>query len=208
MFHGNKIYKMDSSGKMHRILFIPGISISFKGKNSAVIVHEPLPRFKNCKIRVGNHCKIEILESIFKIKKLAIMAKGEFLKCRIGNNFSCTNNCEIHIGPEDNLEVTIGNGCMFGRNVIIRATDGHKIIDRENMRIVNCGSSVNIGNNVWIAENCTVLKGVTIPNNCIIGTKSVVTKSCTMPFCLYAGIPAKLVKSNVTWQREVPCHQK
>ena len=35
---------------------------------------------------------------------------------------------------------------------------------------------INIGNNVWLGGNVSVLGGVTIGNNCVIGAGSVVTK--------------------------------
>ena len=35
---------------------------------------------------------------------------------------------------------------------------------------------VIIGKNVWIGENCTILPGVTIGDNAVIGAGSVVTK--------------------------------
>mgnify|MGYP001339317640 CR=1 FL=1 len=51
-----------------------------------------------------------------------------------------------------------------------------------------------IGNNVWFGYNCTVLKGVTIGNNCIIGIGSIVTKD--IPDNTVAiGAPAKVVCS-------------
>ena len=36
---------------------------------------------------------------------------------------------------------------------------------------------VTIGNNVWIGGNVSILPGVTIGENCVIGAGSVVTKS-------------------------------
>src|SRR5690606_14629654 len=53
---------------------------------------------------------------------------------------------------------------------------------------------VKIGNNVWFGENCTVLKGVNIGDNCVIGYGSVVTKNIPSN-SVAVGIPAKVICS-------------
>lgn len=51
---------------------------------------------------------------------------------------------------------------------------------------------ITIGNNVWFGYNCTVLKGITIGDNCIIGIGSVVTKDIPSN-SVAVGVPAKVV---------------
>jgi len=50
-----------------------------------------------------------------------------------------------------------------------------------------------IGNGVWIMPNVIIAPGVTIGDEAVIATGSVVTKDIP-PRCLAAGIPAKVVK--------------
>lgn len=50
--------------------------------------------------------------------------------------------------------------------------------------------SVKIGNNVWIGSYCAILKGVTIGDNSIIATHTVITKD-VKENCVYAGYPAR-----------------
>jgi len=63
---------------------------------------------------------------------------------------------------------------------------------------------VFIGNNVWIGELCSILPGVTIGDNSIIGANSVVTKSIPGN-CIAVGNPAKIVKkynpNTKQWER-------
>lgn len=53
---------------------------------------------------------------------------------------------------------------------------------------------VTIGNNVYFAQKCTVLKGVTIGNNCIVGYGSLVNKDIP-DNSVVAGVPAKVICS-------------
>lgn len=53
---------------------------------------------------------------------------------------------------------------------------------------------IKIGNNVWFGEHCTVLKGVSIGNNCIIGYGSVVVKNIPSN-SVAVGSPAKVICS-------------
>lgn len=55
---------------------------------------------------------------------------------------------------------------------------------------------IHIGENVWIGERARICKGVTIGNNSIIASNSVVTKDVP-DNCVAAGNPAKIVKTDI-----------
>lgn len=57
-------------------------------------------------------------------------------------------------------------------------------------------------NHVWVGKDSKILKGVTIADNSIIGTSSVVTRSLTLSHSVYGGLPAQLLKTDVDWNRE------
>ena len=84
--------------------------------------------------------------------------------------------------------VRIGNNVsMSFKNTIITSTH-----DVDNFKTV-IGKPVTIGNNVWITTNCTILGGVTIGDNVIIGAGSVVTKD--IPANVFAaGNPCRVIK--------------
>ncbi len=108
---------------------------------------------------------------------------------------------DIHLCvQENNMTIEIGDDCMFSNNIIVRTSDSHPIYNEEEIR-VNSPKSVKLGNHVWIAPQTTILKGVTIEENVIIGSKSLVTKDIEAN-CLCAGVPAKVIKKQIKWTRE------
>ncbi|HAP8953298.1 acyltransferase [Enterococcus faecium] len=56
------------------------------------------------------------------------------------------------------------------------------------------GGIVKIRNNVFVGENATILRNVTVGNNCIIAAGAVVTSDIPNN-SVCAGIPAKLIMS-------------
>lgn len=114
----------------------------------------------------------------------------------IGENFFSNFNCTIM----DDARVYIGDNVCFGPNVSLMATN-HPLIAQERMGQNPDGSTtmaeyaeeIHIGDNVWLACNVTVLGGVTIGNNVVIGAGSVVTKDIPDRYLAY-GNPCKPVR--------------
>lgn len=203
MFKNNRIYKIDKNGKRRRVFFIKGLFVKFKGKNSIIELHEPCIKFRFSKITCGDNCKITFKPKGV-VRKLEIFATGEGSECHIGEDFGCTENCSVILNMESGKKVTIGDNCMFGSNILIRTSDGHSIIDCETEKTLNFGGDIKIGNHCWLATNVTVLKGAQIADNSVIGYGSIVTKNCVTPNSVYVGNPAKMVKTNINWDRKAP----
>jgi acetyltransferase-like isoleucine patch superfamily enzyme len=93
--------------------------------------------------------------------------------------------------------ITIGDHTLIGGGVRVLDNDGHPL-DRELRRR---GEKVRaediepvvIGQNVWIGAQSTILKGVTIGDNAVVATGSVVTKDVPAN-TLVAGVPARVVR--------------
>lgn len=93
------------------------------------------------------------------------------------------------------ISINIGSNVLIGSNVVICDTDLHptKI---ENRRFSNQNiksKPIKIEDNVWIGMNSTILKGVTIGENSVVGAGSVVVTSIPEN-CIAGGNPAKVIK--------------
>ncbi|GEM_PF-391060 len=92
--------------------------------------------------------------------------------------------------------VQIGRHSGLGANSSIYDTDFHRIdpVERRRQRsVVEADTApVILGEDVWVAANVLILKGVTIGDAAVVGAGSVVTRSVA-PFEIVAGNPAKHV---------------
>ncbi len=102
---------------------------------------------------------------------------------------------KMDFGTEPYL-VSIGNHVLIAGCSFITHEGGHWVLKglEPNIGEIFGYGRITVGDNVYIGHNCTVLRGVTIGNNTIIGACSLVNKSCE-PNSVYAGVPAKRICS-------------
>lgn len=201
---GNRIYKIDKNGKKRRVFWIRGLRIKFHGHNAEVILHEPVVRFRNSFMELADDAKVIFKSSKTKLREMYISAMSKGGTIEIGHDLLPNTKCRILNYREPNLHIKIGDCCMMGPNVIVQSSDAHPIIKIETGKAINRGADVEIGDHVWMTTNVMVMKGVKIANNCIIGANSIVSKDCPEPNSIYAGTPAKLIKSGYNWNYEFP----
>jgi acetyltransferase-like isoleucine patch superfamily enzyme len=103
------------------------------------------------------------------------------------------------------LSITIGNDVMIAGDCYITDNDGHStnwrirrsdVMNRK--RGIKCWddvgmSPVSIGNDVWIAPKCIILKGVSIGDAAVVAAGSVITKDIP-PRVIVAGNPARIIR--------------
>lgn len=92
----------------------------------------------------------------------------------------------------DDANIYIGDNVMFAPGVIV-ATAGHPVNPTLREKGYQYNKEVRIGNNVWIGANATILPGVTIGDNTVIGAGAVVSRD--IPANVVAmGVPCKVVR--------------
>jgi len=147
--------------------------------------------------RIGNNVKIKCKELV------------------IGDHLYMADGVEIGRGgcTGSNSTVKIGNGVGIFENVVINPSESVEIGDETgigaDVMIWTHGAwlditqgfpsgfgPVKIGKNVWLPARSIVLPDVTIGDNVVIGTNSLVNKSLPSG-CLAAGSPCKVIKENM-----------
>jgi acetyltransferase-like isoleucine patch superfamily enzyme len=128
---------------------------------------------------IGHGCKIRAHEGEVSIGAKSVLGQ------------ECTISAFQH--------VAIGRECIIADRVMMIDFD-HGVVEVERP-IREQGiykRDVNVGHNVWIGYGACLLRGVTVGENSIVGTSSVVT--CDVePNAVVAGIPARLIR-----QRDAP----
>lgn len=89
----------------------------------------------------------------------------------VGDNFYTNHNCTIL----DGAKVVFGDNVFIAPNCVF-STAGHAIDAKQRGDGLEIALPITVGNNVWIGANVSVLPGVTIGDNTIIGAGSVVNK--------------------------------
>ena len=117
--------------------------------------------------------------------------RGDFGKIRIGSNTAVEDNCVVHSGSPSSPkgDVVIGDRVHIGHGAVL-----------------NCA---NIGNDVLIGMNATILHDAKIGNMCIIAANCLVSQGKTIPDNSFVvGVPCQ-IKGPITsdqkwWIKEAP----
>jgi acetyltransferase-like isoleucine patch superfamily enzyme len=144
-------------------------------------------------IRIGNNCSIgrnttltawdRHNNSVFNPSIII----GDNVSIGAGAHISCINNIEI------------GDNVLIGKLVTLVDNSHGKINEEEinsppHERQLFSSGPIIIENSVWIGDKVSILSGVTIGKNSIVGANSVVTKNVPKN-CVVAGTPAKVIRT-------------
>lgn len=108
---------------------------------------------------------------------------------------------QCHIGKPSTIAidstrpylVEIGNNVRMNNGFTLLTHDfATSVITNKYGEFLPSSGKVKIGNNVYFAQKCTVMKGVTIGDNCIVGYGSLITKDIP-DNSVVAGSPARVI---------------
>ena len=213
-FHGNKV--IGGGGRAQIIFF---------GYNSTVIFHENVEIMNAVKIYVYSNAYVEI-ETNTRIAFPSYVIVRKNAKVNIGANcllkirsMLIKPYAELEVGDSTTTEfgtilnicewskVKIGKDCMLSHDVKIYSNDAHTIFDLTTGKNINSTKeicqkrNISIGDHVWIGMCATVLYGSEIGNGSIIGAESLV-KGVVPDHCIACGIPVKITRHNIAWNRK------
>ena len=172
--------------------------INLKGNEHTVIIGD------NC-IFKPSACILEtnsklIIGSNVKINDLKIYIDS-YSSVYIGD-FSSLYSGKLMSGR--NQEIVIGNDCIFSWDITILGHDGHLIWTTDgkcvNNTVGQIRKSIILGDHIWVGGETSILPNTKIGSGSICGYKSLV-KGNYPNNCIICGIPAKVIKKNITWSR-------
>ena len=133
-------------------------------------------------VSIGKNCSFE--ENVYIIGAAGVTIGSN---CKFSTNVFVGSAGDGGNGKEDSY-ITIGNDCSFNANVRIMAG-----VHDWSKKIVGglLKADVNIGNNVQILANSTILPKVNIGNNVFIGAGSIVTRDVPDNKVAF-GVPCKI----------------
>lgn len=138
-----------------------------------------------------------IIESIK--RKIALQSSEKFINylrskgVKIGKGCYIPNPKSVQIDYSKPILLEIGEHVRLNQDLTIMTHDfaSMAFVNAYN-EFIPSHRKIKIGSNVYFGRKCTVLKGVTIGDNCIIGYGSVVMKDIPAN-SVAAGCPAKVI---------------
>ncbi|SHI73322.1 transferase hexapeptide (six repeat-containing protein) [Roseomonas rosea] len=125
--------------------------------------------------------------------------RGDRALIFLGHGLTSNRTNFLAEGPEG--AVLVGDDAMFATGITIRTSDSHGIVDLATREQVNAPEPVVVGPHVWLGQDSLLMKGVTIGAGSIVAGRAVVTRPVP-PRALAAGVPARVLRENVSWTRQ------
>ena len=155
-------------------------------KSAKIVGCKILIRGKDNSLRVGSGTRL---------RNMTIEIIGDGCSVEIGDDCMVGDGC--YLALKEGTKLLLGDDCGLSRNVKIMTSDGHPIF-KDGKRI-NEAKDVLLESHIWIADNVTILKGVTIGSESVIGINSMVTKDIPQNV-VAVGNPARVVQEGIEWR--------
>lgn len=152
-------------------------------------------RGRDCVLDVGD-IKID--------KSLSLIFSGSRSVVSIGGG---TTFVETYIEINNDGEVSIGKDCMFSYEIGLYQSDQHLIFDKDTKKRINSSKNIKIGNHVWVGRGAKILAGCSIDDGSVLGAYSV-TASALPKNIIAAGTPARILRENILWSRDLVATSK
>lgn len=176
-------------------------NIQVKGKFNIIVLGNGCT-LRNTKIQIiGNNNKIILADNVKAYEGLNILIESNECVLKIGKG-ATIGSAKIQLGEKE-TKVLIGEDCMLSRDITINTSDFHSIIDVNSGSRINPARDVKIENHVWIGNGAYINKGAIVNENSIIAARSVVSGKEFENNALIGGVPAKIIKLGINWNRKI-----
>ena len=119
--------------------------------------------------------------------------RGSFRLAKKVSTIYIEKNCRLVFNGRSiidggfSIAINHGGEINIGKNVHLNA----------NNIVINGPKCIFIGKNCWIGAKTTIMKGVSLCKNIIVPYGSIITKKCEEPYCIFGGMPNRVLKTNI-----------
>lgn len=179
-----------------KLPILVGYGVHIHGKGNILLSGECRPAL----VRIEKKSNIK-LNGCLEFQGRVHIKKG--LACYIADQAQLIFGDQVSLQERNEIncikKIAFGTGSLVSWGCIFLDSDFHPTYSRGGVRINN-DSPIIIGEHVWIGCHSLVLKGSSIGHNSVVGAGSVVAGHITAGNCIYAGIPAKLIRRDIEWK--------
>jgi len=142
------------------------------------ILGKPIFEFSRGSLSIGEGVVLNSLNSLYHghmYGNVKLLADKEGSKISIGSNTRIHGSC-IHAWRD----IQIGRNCLVAANCTIIDANGHATMmedPEKRLEVQDEPNPIIIEDNVWIGQNCIILKGVRIGEGSVIGAGTVVREN-------------------------------
>lgn len=192
---GNRIELPRSSERL-----LKKVTIKLAGRNNRLVFGEGV-EFSHCEIRLDGE------DNLIEIGARARISSGKiYLRYTRGQHICIGADTTVegaYLLVDEAASIDIGNDCMLSTDIMIRTGDKHSIIDVASNQRINPSRDVRIADRVWIGRGVQILKGAVLQPESVVGACSLVAKAFEEGNCVVAGVPARIVKRGIRWDRQL-----
>ena len=176
--------------------YLRGCKIINHGKNNTLVVGD-FSRLQGCTITISGSNNVIQIGDRCMCNQACFCIEDDNNTIRLDDR---TLLCgKIELAAIEGTSIEIGKECLFSSNIDIRTGDSHSLLQKGTGTRINPSKSIRIGDHVWVGRSVTILKGTTVPENCMVGAASLLCKAYVKPNCVLAGVPAREVKQDIEW---------
>lgn len=171
-------------------------NVRFLGKNAKLIIESGC-RLDNSNFKMRDNATIIIRRNV--IYTGSILAEAN---CHVELGESLQANGFLNISCAERARIIFGRSCLISA-ATVRSSDMHPIYDLDTGERINFGGDVVVGDHVWLAQDCMILKGVNIGSGSVVAAMTLVNRDVPAN-SIVAGNPGKVIKNNIRWDHRLP----
>lgn len=184
--------------QLHIGRLIRDSNIYIKGKNNRIEIGK-FSGISTLNIHIQGNNNIILIEDDVYCGDTSLWIEDDNNCIYVKNRTAFTG--KIQLCAIEGTKIEIGRDCLFSSDIDVRTGDGHSLIDSSGKR-TNLSKDIFIGDHVWCGKGVSILKGGGVASESVIAAKAVCTKKINEKHVVIAGIPASIVKQDVSWKYE------